>query len=141
MKIDSISNGIVIDHICAGRGMKLYYLLGLDKLDCSVAIIKNVVSKIMGKKDIIKIDAAIPINLDIIGYVDPGATINIIKDGKLVEKKKLTVPERLVNVLKCKNPRCITSTEQELDHIFKLVDRNKKIYRCIYCEAKAKQDD
>ena len=138
MNIDSIQNGVVIDHITAGSGMRLYDLLGLDKLDCSVAIIKNVVSRKMGKKDIIKIDAAIPVNLDTIGYVDPGATVNIIRDGELVEKKTIDMPERLTNVLKCKNPRCITSVEQEIDHVFKLVDREKRTYRCIYCESKFK---
>jgi aspartate carbamoyltransferase regulatory subunit len=137
MNIDAISNGIVIDHITAGRGMQLYELLGLDRLDCSVAIIKNVVSNKMGRKDIIKIDADIPINLDAIGYVDPDATINIIRDGVLVEKKTVGLPETLTNVIYCKNPRCITSVEQELDHVFKLTDRKNKIYRCIYCETKA----
>ncbi|HIV16396.1 MAG TPA: aspartate carbamoyltransferase regulatory subunit [Candidatus Alectryocaccobium stercorigallinarum] len=138
MNIDSIQNGVVIDHIAAGQGMRLYHLLGLSKLDCSVAIIKNVVSHKMGKKDIIKIDADIPINLDVIGYVDPSATVNIIKDGKLMEKKSIEPPKILKNVIKCKNPRCITSTEQELDHIFKLADPETKTYRCIYCETKAK---
>ena len=137
MNIDAIQNGIVIDHISAGLGMKLYDLLGLEALDCSVAIIKNVSSGKLGKKDIIKIDADIPINLDVIGYVDPGATVNVIKNGILVEKKKLELPERLVNVLYCRNPRCITSTEQELKHIFKLTDRKNRIYRCYYCETKA----
>ncbi|MBQ1892617.1 MAG: aspartate carbamoyltransferase regulatory subunit [Clostridia bacterium] len=137
MNIDSISNGIVIDHITAGNGMKLYELLGLGELDCSVAIIKNVVSRKMGRKDIIKVDADIPVNLDVIGFVDPGATINIIKDGVLVEKRNIEMPERLVNVIKCKNPRCITSCEQEIEHIFKLTDREHKVYRCIYCETKA----
>ena len=136
MNIDAIQNGIVIDHISAGLGMKLYDLLGLEALDCSVAIIKNVSSGKLGKKDIIKIDADIPINLDVIGYVDPGATVNVIQNGVLVEKKKLELPERLVNVLYCKNPRCITSTEQELKHIFKLTDRKNRIYRCYYCETK-----
>ena len=138
MNIDSIQNGIVIDHIASGQGMKLYYLLELSKLDCSVAIIKNVASHKMGKKDIIKIDADIPINLDVIGYVDPGATVNIIKDGKLMEKKSIEPPKMLKNVIRCKNPRCITSTEQELDHIFKLTDPENKVYRCIYCETRAK---
>ncbi len=138
MKIDSIQNGVVIDHITAGQGMKLYELLGLENLDCSIAIIKNVASKKLGKKDIIKIDAKIPVNLDIIGYVDPDATVNIIENGKLIEKKAIKLPEKLTNVLKCKNPRCITSTEQELEHVFKLVDPAKKIYRCIYCEARSK---
>ena len=137
MNIDSISNGIVIDHIKADNGMKLYELLDLGSLACSVAIIKNVTSKKMGKKDIIKIDADIPLDLDVIGYVDPGATVNIIRNGKLVEKKIIGMPEILTNVIKCKNPRCITSTEQELKHVFKLTDREKKIYRCLYCETKA----
>ena len=136
MNIDSIQNGIVIDHITAGRGMELYDLLQLGTLDVSIAIIKNVSSRKMGKKDIIKIDADIPVDLDVIGYVDPNATINIIKDGMLAEKKSLSLPERLVGVLKCKNPRCISSCEQELPHIFKLTDRNQKQYRCIYCETK-----
>ena len=137
MNIDSIQNGIVIDHITAGKGMKLYELLGLDKLDCSVAIIKNVHSGKLGKKDIIKIDADIPVDVDVIGFVDPGATVNIIKDEKLSEKRNIEMPNRLVNVIKCKNPRCITSTEQELDHIFKLTDRANNVYRCLYCETKA----
>ena len=137
MNIDSIQNGIVIDHITAGQGMRLYDLLGLEKLDCSVAIIKNAVSHKNGKKDIIKIDADIPVNLDVIGYVDPDATVNIIRDGKLVEKKIIGMPELLTNVIKCKNPRCITSTEQELPHIFKLTDKATKTYRCLYCETKA----
>ena len=137
MNIDSINNGIVIDHITAGNGMKLYELLKLGDLDCSVAIIKNVTSHKMGRKDIIKIDADIPVNLDVIGFVDPGATINIIRDGVLVEKRAIEMPERLVNVIKCKNPRCITSCEQEIEHIFKLTDREHKVYRCIYCETKA----
>ena len=137
MNIDSIQNGVVIDHISAGRGMKLYELLGLDGLDVSVAIIKNVVSRKMGKKDIIKIDAALPVNFDLIGYVDPGATVNIIKDGQLTEKLDIRMPERLAGVIRCRNPRCITSTEQELEQVFKLTDRVNKVYRCIYCEAKA----
>ncbi len=137
MNIDSISNGIVIDHITAGKGMELYRLLNLDKLDCSVAIIKNVKSRKMGKKDIIKIDAVIDVNVDIIGYVDPNVTVDIIRNGKLAEKKKIDLPERLSNVLYCKNPRCITSVEQELVHIFKLTDKENRIYRCIYCETKA----
>lgn len=137
MNIDSITDGVVIDHITAGRGMRLYELLGLDNLDCSVAIIKNVASKKTGRKDIIKIDADIEIDLDIIGYVDPNATVNIIRSGKLCEKRTLQLPEMLTNVIKCKNPRCITSTEQEIKHIFKLTDRENGIYRCIYCETKA----
>ena len=137
MNIDSIKNGVVIDHITAGCGMRLYNLLGLDELDCSVAIIKNVHSRIMGKKDIIKIDADIPVNFDVIGYVDPGVTINIIRDSKLVDKHTIDMPETLVDVIRCKNPRCITSCEQEIHHVFKLSDREKKIYRCLYCETKA----
>ena len=137
MNIDSIRNGIVIDHITAGQGMRLYDLLGLEKLDCSVAIIKNVVSEKMGKKDIIKIDSDIHVNFDVIGYVDPGATVNIIRDGRLVEKRSIDMPETLTNVIFCKNPRCITSTEQELKHVVKLTDRKNKVYRCLYCETKA----
>ena len=136
MNVDSIKNGIVIDHITAGRSMRLYELLGLDSLDCSVAIIKNVPSRKMGKKDIIKIDADIPVSFDVIGFVDPGATVNIIKDSKLTDKRSISMPDRLVNVLRCKNPRCITSTEQDLDHVFKLTDKDSKTYRCIYCETK-----
>ncbi len=137
MNIDSIQNGIVIDHISSGCGMRLYELLKLSELDASVAIIKNVTSKKMGKKDIIKIDADIALDFDVIGYVDPCATVNIIKDGVLVEKRSIDMPKTLTNVIKCKNPRCITSCEQELDHIFKLTDADNKIYRCIYCETKA----
>ena len=139
MNIDSIINGIVIDHIAAGRGMMLYKLLHLDRLDCSVAIIKNVHSNKMGKKDIIKVDAAIDLNTDVIGYVDPDATVNIIRDGKLVEKKAIVLPERLVNVIRCKNPRCISSTEQELPQVFMLTDRENRVYRCRYCETKAER--
>ena len=137
MNIDSIRNGVVIDHISAGCGMKLYDLLGLDSMDVSVAIIKNVTSHKMGKKDIIKIDADIPVDLAVIGYVDPDATVNIIRDGVLADKRSLDLPETLTNVIKCKNPRCITSCEQELDHVFRLTDRENKVYRCIYCETKA----
>ncbi|WP_316607186.1 aspartate carbamoyltransferase regulatory subunit [uncultured Ruminococcus sp.] len=136
MNIDSIQNGIVIDHITAGKGMKLYDLLNLDELDCSIAIIKNVQSKKMGRKDIIKIDADIPVNIDVIGYIDPGATVNIIKNGERAEKMNIRMPSMLTNVIRCKNPRCITTTEQELDHVFKLTDKENKVYRCIYCETK-----
>lgn len=137
MNIDSIQNGVVIDHITAGSGMKLYKLLELDKLDVSVALIKNVASKKMGKKDIIKIDADIPVNFDVIGFVGPEATVNVIKNGRLIEKRSIDMPETLTNVIKCKNPRCITSSEQELDHIFELTDKENKVYRCLYCETKA----
>ena len=137
MNIDAIQNGVVIDHITAGKGMKLYQLLKLDQTELSVAIIKNVNSGKMGKKDIIKIDADIPVDLDVIAYVDPGATVNIIRQGKLVEKREMELPLTLTDVLYCKNPRCITSTEQELHHIFRLTDRKDKVYRCLYCETKA----
>ncbi len=137
MNIDAIQNGIVLDHITAGKGMQLYDLLGLEKLDCSVAIIKNVVSKKQGRKDIIKIDEDIPVNFDVIGYVDPGVIVNVIRDGKLVEKRSIDMPLLLTNVIFCKNPRCITTVEQELKHVFKLTDRENKVYRCIYCETKA----
>lgn len=138
MKIDSIQNGFVIDHITAGKGMEIYQLLELGKLDCTVALIKNATSTKMGRKDIIKIDTQFDLDTDILGYVDPGATVCIIRDGKLVEKKKLSPPDELEGVLKCRNPRCITSTEQELPQIFKLTDRAKRVYRCIYCETKVK---
>ena len=137
MNIDSIKNGIVIDHITAGRGMELYHLLSLGELDCTVALIKNVGSRKMGKKDIIKIDAAIDVNMDILGYVDQNVTVNIIRGGKIVEKKQIALPRRLTNVILCKNPRCITSTEQELPHVFTLTDPERRIYRCLYCEAQA----
>lgn len=138
MNIDSIKNGIVIDHITAGRSMKIYRLLGLESLDCSVALIKNVTSRKTGKKDIIKIDSDFDVDTDILGYVDPGVTVNIIRDGKIAEKRTLELPTELTDVLKCKNPRCITSTEQELPHIFRLTDRENRVYRCIYCETKGK---
>jgi aspartate carbamoyltransferase regulatory subunit len=137
MNIDSIQNGIVIDHIPAGKGMELYGLLNLEALDCQVAIIKNASSGKMGRKDIIKIDAAIDVDFDLLGYTAPGATINIIKNGVLAEKKTPDLPEELVGVLKCKNPRCISTTEQELPQIFRLADRGNRVYRCLYCEAKA----
>ena len=137
MNIDSIKNGVVIDHIPAGCGMQIYDLLGLDSLDCSVAIIKNVGSKKLGKKDIIKIDADIPVNFDAIGYVAPDTTINIIRNGELVDKHTIDMPKTLTNVIKCKNPRCITSVEQDLKHVFTLSDCERKIYRCIYCESVA----
>ena len=138
MNIDSIKNGFVIDHITAGLGMKIFTLLKLDELDCSIALIKNVPSKKMGKKDIIKIDADIEVNTDILGYIDPDITVNVIKDGEIVEKKSIALPERLTNVISCKNPRCITTTEQELPQIFNLTDPEKRVYRCLYCESAAK---
>ena len=137
MNIDSIKNGIVIDHITAGKAMELYFHLGLDKLDYQVAIIKNASSKKMGKKDIIKVDGNIELDMNVIGYFDPGATVTIIKDSAVVEKKKITLPKKITNVILCKNPRCITTTEQELPHVFRLTDEKNRIYRCLYCEAKA----
>ncbi len=137
MNVDSIRDGIVIDHIAAGNAMKLYGLLNLAELDVPVAMITNAVSAKRGRKDIIKIDADIPVDINVIGYVDPGATVNIIRNGELVEKKRIGMPEMLVNVLRCKNPRCISSCEQELDQVFRLADPEKKEYRCIWCEAKA----
>ena len=137
MNIDSIKNGFVIDHITAGLGMKIFNLLNLDGLDCSVALIKNVPSKKMGKKDIIKIDADIEVNTDILGYVDPDVTVNLIKNGVIAEKRQIELPRQLTGVIKCKNPRCITTTEQELPQIFKLTDKENRIYRCLYCESKA----
>ena len=136
MKIDSIKDGIVLDHISAGRSMDIYKYLGLDKLDCSVAIIKNAPSNKMGKKDIIKIADTMDLNMEALGYVDPGITVCYITDGKIVRKKHLELPEKIVNVIRCKNPRCITSTERGIDHIFKLTDREKRTYRCVYCESK-----
>ena len=139
MNIDSIQNGYVIDHIRAGKAMEIYKYLGLDDLDCSVAIIRNAKSqKNMGKKDIIKIDQEIKIDLDLLAYIDPGVTVNIIRDGKLVEKRKPEMPAKITNVIKCKNPRCITQVEQELDQIFVLTDKEQQVYRCYYCEAQSK---
>ena len=137
MQIDSIQNGIVIDHIAAGKAMELYQILGLGKLDCTVAILKNVPSGKMGRKDIIKVDSYLNLDWNILGYVDPNITVNIIAGGELLEKRQLTLPERLTNVIRCKNPRCITSVEQELPQVFKLTDREHRVYRCLYCETKA----
>jgi aspartate carbamoyltransferase regulatory subunit len=135
MKIDSIQNGVVLDHIQAGKSMEIYKYLKLDKLDCSVAIIKNVRSGRMGKKDIIKIDSPVEINLEVLAYIDADITVNIIRDGVRVEKKKLELPEKLVNIIHCKNPRCITVAESQLDSIFLLSDAEKHTYRCAYCET------
>lgn len=137
MNIDSIKNGIVLDHISAGKSMEIYRILELSKLDCTVAILKNVVSKKAEHKDIIKIDSIIDVNLDVLGYIDPGITVNVVRNGEIVEKRHLELPEKLTGVIKCKNPRCITSTEQELPHVFSLSDREKGLYRCIYCESLA----
>ena len=141
MNIDGVHNGIVIDHIKSGMSMQIYQLLGLDELDCCVAIIKNVKSSKYGKKDIIKIDSEIDIDLDVLGYVDPNITVNLVRDGRLHTKRHLELPNKLVNVIKCKNPRCITTIEQEIDHIFRLVDKDARLYRCVYCEAKPQGSD
>ena len=137
MIIGQIKNGIVLDHITAGRGMEIYKILNLDKLDCTVAMIERAVSTKMGRKDIIKLDQIIDLDFDVLGFMDPGITVNIIRDSQVAQRIKLTLPERVVGVLKCKNPRCITSTEQEIVHEFKLTDPEKQIYRCIYCDQKA----
>lgn len=135
MNIDSIKNGIVIDHIQAKKGMEIYKALKLGELDCSVAIITNAKSKKMGRKDIIKIDKNIDLNLDILGYIDSNITINIIKNDERIEKYHVELPKTITNIIKCKNPRCITSVEQGLNQIFVLTDKDKKIYRCKYCET------
>ena len=135
MNIDSIQNGVVLDHIQAGKSMEIYKHLHLDQLDCSVAIIKNARSGHMERKDIIKIDSPVELDLDVLGYIDPNITVNIIRDGKLAEKKHLELPEKLVNILRCKNPRCITVSEPQLDAIFKLSNRDRRIYRCAYCDT------
>ena len=137
MIIDAIKNGIVIDHISAGKALELYGILGLGGLDCTVAILKNVVSGKLGRKDIIKIDRILELDWDLIGYVDPNITVNIIKDGERVEKRRLKLPETITGVIRCKNPRCITSVEQELPQVFKLTDRENRTYRCLYCETQA----
>lgn len=137
MIIGQIKDGIVLDHITAGRCMEIYKVLGLDKLDCTVAMIKNADSPKMGKKDIIKVGQVIDLDFDVLGYIDPGITVNIIRNGELAKREHLSLPKRVRNIIRCKNPRCITSVEQELTHEFRLVDPEKKIYRCIYCEHEA----
>ena len=137
MNIDSIKNGFVIDHIEAGKAMRIYEMLHLGELDCQVAIIKNAHSTKMGKKDIIKIDSAIDLDLDVLGYVSPHITVDVIRDGVRVEKKHIELPDTLTNILRCKNPRCITTTEQEIPHIFRLANAEKREYRCVYCDTKA----
>ena len=137
MKIDAIQNGIVIDHITAGKGMEIYNLLKLYKQECPVALLMNASSEKMGKKDIIKLNGEVHIDMDALGYVDPNATVAVIRDGKVAEKRSLALPKKLMNVIKCKNPRCITTTEQELAHIFVLTDPEKHVYRCLYCETQA----
>ena len=138
MNIDSIKNGYVIDHIKAGRGMQVYNQLRLNELDCQVAIITNAKSQKSGTKDIIKIDKDIPIDLDVLGFIDHNITVNVVKDDTIIDKRKLSLPEKIVNVAKCNNPRCITSIEKDLDQIFILTDKEKEVYRCKYCEMSLK---
>lgn len=137
MIIGEIRDGIVLDHITAGRGMYIYNTLGLGELDCVVAMIKNADSPKMGKKDIIKVGQVIDLDYSVLGYIDPGITVNIVQDGKRVKRERLVLPQRVRDVIKCKNPRCITTTEQGLHHEFRLADEEKKLYRCIYCESEA----
>lgn len=137
MIIGQIKDGIVLDHITAGRGMEIYKILGLGELDCTVAMIKNADSTKLGKKDIIKIGQVIDLDFDVLGYIDPGITVNIIRDGKRVKREHLRLPERVTGIIRCKNPRCITSVEQELPQIFQLTDPDHRVYRCIYCETQA----
>ena len=138
MIIGQLKDGIVLDHITAGKAMQIYETLKLGKLDCSVAMIQNADSPKMGKKDIIKIGTLMDLNLDVLGYLDPGITVNVIRDGKVDKRYHLWLPERVVGVIKCKNPRCITSVEVNAVHEFRLADKDRKIYRCIYCEHEAK---
>ena len=138
LNISGLQEGVVLDHIQAGKSLDIYYHLGLDKLDCQVAIIKNARSSKMGRKDIIKVEGPVDnLDLKVLGYIDHNITVNIIRDDKIVEKKRLKLPAKITNIIKCKNPRCITSTEQELKHVFKLTDRQRGDYRCIYCDTKA----
>ena len=137
LNISGINNGVVLDHIQAGKSMDIYHYLNLQELDCQVAIIKNAKSNKMGKKDILKVECNIDnLDLDILGFIDHNITVNIIKDEKIVEKRILKLPKQITNVIKCKNPRCITSIEQELPHIFRLTDREHGVYRCLYCDTK-----
>ncbi|SHO46134.1 aspartate carbamoyltransferase regulatory subunit [Anaerocolumna xylanovorans] len=140
LNIGGLNQGIVIDHIEAGGAMKIYSYLNLEKLDCSVAIIKNAKSNKMGKKDIIKIDGTLDMDLDILGVLDRNITINIIENGKIKLKRNLNLPEKVTNIIKCKNPRCITSIEQELPHMFRLTDKPNGVYRCVYCEQAFKRN-
>ena len=140
MIIGQIRDGIVLDHITAGKGMDIYRILGLDKLECTVAMIKNADSVKMGKKDIIKIGAVIDLDFTVLGYIDPGITVNIIRNGALAKREKLSLPATVKNIIRCKNPRCITSCEQELDHVFRLSNADKRVYRCIYCDTVARTD-
>lgn len=138
LSIDSITRGLVLDHIAAGRSMDVYHYLRLDQLDCSVAIIKNVKSKKKGKKDIIKIEDRIDIDMDALGYIDPNITVNIVENGVITGKQNLSLPRTLTNVIRCRNPRCITSVEQGIPHLFDLADEPKRVYRCHYCEQENK---
>ena len=139
LNISGLNQGVVIDHIVAGGAMKIYEYLQLEKLDCTVAIIKNAKSNKMGKKDIIKIEGPNVLDLDMIGVLDPTLTINIIVDGIIIEKRHLRLPEQVTGIIRCKNPRCITSIEQDLPHRFRLTDKAKGLYRCIYCEQAFKR--
>ena len=137
LNISGLREGIVLDHIEAGRSLDIYYHLGLDKLECQVAIIKNARSSKMGRKDIIKIEGGLDkLDLQILGYIDHNITVNIIQNNKIIEKKTLKLPQKITNVIKCKNPRCITSIDQELPHVFYLADEQREVYRCLYCEEK-----
>ena len=140
MIIGQIRDGIVLDHITAGNGIRIYDILGLGKLDCTVAMIKNADSSKMGKKDIIKVGQVIDLDFAVLGYIDPGITVNIIRDGKLLKREHLSLPERVTGIINCKNPRCITSCEQELEQEFRLTDRENKVYRCVYCDSEAPRD-
>jgi len=134
MSIDSINRGLVLDHIKAGKSMEIYRYLNMDALDCSVAIIKNVKSRKMGKKDIIKVEDRIDIDLDVLGYIDPNITVNTIENGVITAKASLSLPQKVTNVVKCKNPRCVTSVEPGVPHVFTLANPEKGTYRCLYCE-------
>ena len=137
LNISGIHEGFVLDHIKAGESLRIYHDLKLDKLDCTVAIIKNAKSNKMGKKDIIKVECPVEaLDLDILGFIDHNITVNVIQGDTIVEKKILSLPKQVKNVIKCKNPRCVTSIEQELDQIFLLTDEEKEVYRCKYCEEK-----
>ena len=137
LNVGALREGYVLDHIKAGKAMTIYHDLKLDKLDCTVAIIKNARSNKMGKKDIIKVECSVDmLDLDILGFIDHNITVNVIEDGEIIAKKELSLPRQITNVIKCKNPRCITSVEQQLDHVFILTDPEKEVYRCKYCEEK-----
>ena len=140
MNIDSVQKGLVLDHIQAGKAMEIYKYLNLDKMDCSVAIIKNAKSKKLGKKDIIKVENNITMDLTVLGFIDPNITINVIDNGVIINKINLELPNEIINVVQCKNPRCITSIEQEVEHRFRLTDKENKIYRCVYCDTSFKNN-